>query len=58
MEKLEKIIEQLQACAEAIAEIEKSTLYKGPLIDAGYDVSNAIKHVERHARNEARRANV
>lgn len=56
--KLNELIEQLKACAEATNEIENSTPYKGPVIDAGINLKLAIKHLERHARNEARRANV
>lgn len=55
MTKLNEIIAQLRACAEAISEAENGTTFKGPLIDAEAHVMNAIAHVERHARNEQAR---
>ena len=56
MIKLEELLAQLRACAEELNEHENATKFKGPLIDAGIDLKLAIKHLEQHARNEARRA--
>lgn len=56
--KLNEVIAQLKACAEAITEAENATAYKGQLIDAESHVANAIEHIERFARNEAARAKV